>query len=93
MYECMYVCSSHCSRLLGLIDKKEIDSAYAHVQKFLLERDLIDPVTKEILEVSDKKKAATRPGFIVSLDGQTFIEDNERKSNGETVNVCEHDVR
>eukprot|EP01035_Chromulina_nebulosa_P024736 gene24736-32216_t len=76
----------------GLIDKREIDSAFLHVQNFLIQRNLIDPGTKEILKVpaprgGDRKKVATKRGFIVSLDGQTFIVDNERNSNGHTVDA------
>jgi hypothetical protein len=86
----MYVC-------IGLIGEKDIDAAHLHIQKSLQDMDLLDPSTNEIMEdpaVSNKKESAKKlkRGFIVSLDGETFIVDKEDFSSGKAVGFCNDDV-
>ena len=89
-YYCMFVC-------VGLIGEKDIDAAHLHIQKSLQDMDLLDPSTNEIMEdpaVSNKKESAKKlkRGFIVSLDGETFIADKEDFSSGKAVGFCNDDV-
>ena len=83
--------------VVGLINEKDIDEAHRHVQKFLLDNKLVDPVTMEIMEEPAVPQGSGsvkkfKSGFIASLDGQTFIQEKERFSNGETVDICDHHV-